>query len=896
MVTGARVSTRSKQRKEDSGVSQADCNPMERRPGAAVSEPCAKRQKRSTPASASADGEITTRLSDKDTAGVTPGSSQRAPNAPLRPPRDGTAPSPARPATIPRAKSTLHPNGGVSKGQGTTTDVGTGKGQSVSGTGAAQHAPVPRLGQSPDLRDKSDKRDINAGAQNQPSARPPATKRRSTPHAGVQTSKVVKSGFFKNKAAISTEKTRGLVKGKGHASSTGRVGMAGSTNGQVNVKRAAPNRGNGSSQSSESDSERERDEDVQVPPQDRGGANITTTNAIERRPADRDHPVRSSESVRPNLPRPSNDGVDSAHTREGRPTPRGAQSVRGSHGRGETPVSSAPSASPRVSNRTGSRAADRGSSIAVDGSVSRLADREVQRSIREELQKMRTHVGTGLQDVLSRLAVLESKIDDLVVVERFGAPVQAQLENASVKSKFEDAMRKHIVHFNHVVNTSLLQNVLVATVFTTFTTVLGTGVVDVSEVSDAISAMMFGLLPSEKKEVMSSGIGQDASKFRRLLVWSTLFHVHKDTFGLFKETTADVGDVCEGETSSGVNNAANAVSRHDDGRRHPILRPTWCEKGFLTRFDLEAARAADEKCGTGMGKAAKMRIIEGGTPSRHVIATHAISELYKVVRKTLHSNRERGKTTLFEELCMYFVPWNEEKVKVSASSLQVSWAYESASTEPLRYSDVPDCSTDTTDDVVVEEKNRKTFEEFMESRKEMLLLITHDVFIKDDTSIIKKRSRRQKDPKKLCRMVNLLQVAGCFIGSFCGYPHRRKVWSLLRYNKRSLATLYAVAVLLRELVVQFTDDWALVAEDVRKTGKVIAGSVRFSDLIPAPTAASRVLEKITSALPLSLYNSLHVVAGEGAKSTGDVDDRREVRSADGNDEFDGSDLEIADIG
>lgn len=126
--------------------------------------------------------------------------------------------------------------------------------------------------------------------------------------------------------------------------------------------------------------------------------------------------------------------------------------------------------------------------------------------------------------------------------------------------------------------------------------------------------------------------------------------------------------------------------------------------------------------------------------------------------------------------------------------------------------------------------------------------------------------------------------------------------SILRFNKRSLAVIHALAMLLRDMVCQFIDNWDLVFVSPDKVGtdKVRCGSVRFSDLLPAPTTASKILVKMTSAMNKSMYYSLHVAENEwGRRKEGDMPhddsgdgDGREDGYVDG----DESDVGVARIG
>ena len=100
-------------------------------------------------------------------------------------------------------------------------------------------------------------------------------------------------------------------------------------------------------------------------------------------------------------------------------------------------------------------------------------------------------------------------------------------------------MWKLIPGFEKVFGLDLTQPVLSACIFKLFGNFSSSDKVDIRKIgTEFVSTLFFSVQPDHFKTSNEEGVVPKASKFKKTIVQSCIYHVQNDTFSLFSETVA----------------------------------------------------------------------------------------------------------------------------------------------------------------------------------------------------------------------------------------------------------------------------------------------------------------------------------------------------------------------
>lgn len=195
----------------------------------------------------------------------------------------------------------------------------------------------------------------------------------------------------------------------------------------------------------------------------------------------------------------------------------------------------------------------------------------------------------------------------------------------------------------------------------------------------------------------------------------------------------------------------------------------------------------------------KVRIAQGKLQPEHEdYSDYIASHLSQAIGKFQNSSRRVAIFMFLESLWYVMYPWSDEKIikaNISKKTLEMQWKTD-ALTKPLPLSNIPLCTvcTDSTADAI--ERNSQVFEEFVRSRTELQIIVTHDVSVITGKTAVRKRDG--KKVRKWRRTISLLDSAMSFLLGLSGFNHQKEL--LLSCSKNSIISIYSLAVKLREVL------------------------------------------------------------------------------------------------
>lgn len=382
-----------------------------------------------------------------------------------------------------------------------------------------------------------------------------------------------------------------------------------------------------------------------------------------------------------------------------------------------------------------------------------------------------------------------------------------------------------------------------------------------------LCSMMFSKRATMGKAVLQSGYGKEYSKMRRLLVLSLVRNAQGNRFGQFQITPVAA------ERNSTANNCNGAELNAEDTARNRthsvsitgrIPQPAWIKPSFITGDHVEVVRCKLEtKAEKTKGSTSKKRMSDS-RPTDGEISLRCIERIYKKVTSHLHTGRERGRTSFFDELGYTMVSWNDHSVPTYIETPKLSWAYPNTMQRVSKISLVPETfvSTEGThhQDIL---KNTTILAEFLKKCGNMILVVEHGVNVATCSDLSREDSGedgteahvaegRHTNPvvkKPLRRMVNLLEVALRFLNAYCGGSLDVSMESVLSNHSNVLRASFAVAATFKILVQSFMTSVGdghvpYSTNDRNWAQRVCCEDISLSDMLPTPSIRQSTFHKM----------------------------------------------------
>ena len=380
------------------------------------------------------------------------------------------------------------------------------------------------------------------------------------------------------------------------------------------------------------------------------------------------------------------------------------------------------------------------------------------------------------------------------------------------------------------------------------------------KVSLAFRAVLFGLLPSQKRSAFSTGVGKRHSAFPYSIVMNIIYNVQNNRFNRFLAEGEKVNRHVEERTPSrsdpdnATNNLdANAKFSASETR---IPRPEWLEPGYIRECDVKEARARVELAGgsretaiedgnnTSNHKQKKRWMNAKETPSRGDIARFGALKVYRLVTTGLYVAREKAKLSLFEELTYIMTIWDDLDGAIDQKGLRMRWGCSDEDFEEVRMDAVTDTKTRSTDPINADEDNQSLFAEFLSERKEMVLYVSHEVHVRPDGSSI--RQKRGVETRTLQRSLNLIDIASKFCVAFSQQAMGTfSVLPFLGAHSGSLKCIFAFAMLLRSIMDSFMEenmvDCSFLAPEDDGPRELEYHGVKLDTILPSVSTQRRIL-------------------------------------------------------
>lgn len=391
--------------------------------------------------------------------------------------------------------------------------------------------------------------------------------------------------------------------------------------------------------------------------------------------------------------------------------------------------------------------------------------------------------------------------------------------------------------------------------------------------ADAIRVMHFARQRKDTKDRFNSNIGQCYSRFRRGVVLTTLKAAQDNILRTFR-SRYDAND----KNGDGPTDGTYTDSRRADVK--PEL-PSWAQPGFVRFEHVERSRRGIEEVNQHKTKK---------KPSDSVkdeLSDHAADRLYSLIRSRFHACRDTARLGIFNEFGYIFADWSKTPlddgaVVVDQDTMKFEWFSEDTSGLNIDLKTVPvlrtrmSTSWRTSDPLIkmseLESENQSILSTFLGRHQEMLLHVTHDVFVLRD-----KRGKRNEgrsggsadgmefeenlgELKQIHRVFNLFDIACRYLASYTGFSQYRSPKHVLSSHPNSLRAVFGIAALLREITAIFVAKSREfgVREGLRSHRNDIGvHSVRIDDLLPPLSKREGPLKRSGIQLTKQAYERLH---------------------------------------
>ncbi len=313
---------------------------------------------------------------------------------------------------------------------------------------------------------------------------------------------------------------------------------------------------------------------------------------------------------------------------------------------------------------------------------------------------------------------------------------------------------------------------------------------DKDEISSAdlelvVNLLLFGKQQnSNKSQCFTSVVGQLASDFRRKAMKNSVLHVMK-------------GFVPE----------ANMNIKHKELKTRPELQ--WLEKVIPTDEICRLVSNQKEKKGVKIYRRESKVALGKGTrdPSANDITEYVLTQVYSIIVSALNLNRKAFKKMFFGRIGYLTDNWENCGFKDVRKDVAAMWLKPEAPDSYILPSAVPDAKT-VRESSDADKVNEDKFNEFVKSRKELMITVEHEVIIRASRSSKASASNtafvcqeKKGDFRPFRRSFSLLGVALSMLSELCGVTSEMNKIQVLKYHSKSLLVCYVLAICVKRMVV-----------------------------------------------------------------------------------------------
>ena len=324
--------------------------------------------------------------------------------------------------------------------------------------------------------------------------------------------------------------------------------------------------------------------------------------------------------------------------------------------------------------------------------------------------------------------------------------------------------------------------------------------------------IMFVRHPEEVKEKWETPDGQRASELRLMVMRSCLLMARKNLFNDFQPRDPEDAENADLVVDEDGNPVLPIWLLMTDTAGKKKSRTNKCEvKKKDVRYSINAKSVSDAVSRNETRKKPKeefnerKKIVLRGYPKRSEMAFYALNYLYHGLLKTFTKTRRTAKNIMFTTLGYLFMDWTtHEDCDVKDSDVHLRWA------APLGESvldtwDADDihCSTTYKDSSAsLDNGNVHTFHGFARAADDVVLLVSHDVIVRDDKTERGKRRRVGSERRSWKKAVSLMEVIFRVLESLCGFTSAHPAYDLLRAHEYSVPLIYTLSRALRRVLSQ----------------------------------------------------------------------------------------------
>lgn len=228
---------------------------------------------------------------------------------------------------------------------------------------------------------------------------------------------------------------------------------------------------------------------------------------------------------------------------------------------------------------------------------------------------------------------------------------------------------------------------------------------------------------------------------------------------------------------------------------------------YINPAHVKEAQEVEEDGKTKSATYPRRKTIASGEvdPVREDIASFVGVEAFRLLTKELKSGRSKGPQSFFEKIGYLFHDWKTVDRTIDSDFKTVRYVWPNGFTEKdiVRTDDVPLMKVFRTDQADPLEENTEVYENFLQDRNELSMLVEHEIRVNPNGKADAKRTHRGKRVELWTKSVNLLNVAVRFIASFSSFDTKESpITSVLAAHTYSLKVAYNLAVVLRYILTK----------------------------------------------------------------------------------------------
>ena len=297
---------------------------------------------------------------------------------------------------------------------------------------------------------------------------------------------------------------------------------------------------------------------------------------------------------------------------------------------------------------------------------------------------------------------------------------------------------------------------------------------------------------SNKAECFNSPAGILASSFRKKCIKNVILHITR-----------------------GVVPDCNLNVKYEDMKNRPDYN--WLFKVVPSPGMCDLVSDLKEKRGRVSTRRKAHDTIGRGSrsPGQSDISEYVLMHVYSAVVAALHNNRKAAKKMFFGKIGYLLTDWKSVKFLDVDQDVAAMWVKPFEKDEYIWPSEVPEMKIvkGAEDNKAIDEQNMKIFDEFVEARQELMVIVQHNVNVKLakskreslSTTAFVGNAKPQYEKRPFRRSFSLVGVALSVLSDLCSIYIEAEKIQLLKFHRKSLALCYFMAICFKETIKSCED-------------------------------------------------------------------------------------------